>query len=90
MSPAATKNDDHLTTPIVRPRDAASGDYEGVPFVLSRTETFARDHELVREFPHLFQNADADRPEVEQATAAPGEKRGEAPARSKRGGRTAG
>jgi hypothetical protein len=62
----------------VQPIEAASGDFNGIPFVLSPNEIFAGDHELVRNYPHLFRPVEArrSRPEVEQATAAPGERRG--------------
>lgn len=34
------------------------------------------DHELVRRYPERFAPVESERPEVEQATSAPGEKRG--------------
>jgi hypothetical protein len=63
---------------LVRPIEAASGDHNGEPFVLSPREVFNSDHQLVRAYPHLFQPVEQtrDRPDVEQMTAGPGEKRG--------------
>lgn len=37
----------------------------------------AADHELRTAYPHAFKEGEAETPEVEQATAAPGEKRGD-------------
>ena len=63
----------------VRAREAATGDFNGEPFVLNPSEIFAPDHPLVRKYPHLFEPVEPSRqrPQVEQTTAAPGEKRGE-------------
>lgn len=60
---------------LVRPREAASGDYEGEMFVLNPNDLYRGSDVLVREYPHLFVAADRTRPAVEQATAAPGELR---------------
>lgn len=60
----------------VQPREPASGTHEGVPFVLTPRETFDASHPIVRAYPHLFEPARVSRPAVEQATAAPGERRG--------------
>jgi len=61
----------------VQPREAASGDYNGEPFVLNPNEIFHTEDDLVRAYPHLFKpvSASRERPRVEQATAAPGELR---------------
>lgn len=40
-------------------------------------ERFAEDHEMVKKNPQFFQRVQVDAPEVEAATAAPGEERGE-------------
>ena len=40
-------------------------------------ERFAADHEMVKTNPQYFQSLEVDAPEVESATAAPGEDRGE-------------
>ena len=63
---------------FVQPREPASGTFDGEVFVINPAEVFATDHPLVREYPHLFRPLEASRarPEVEQATAAPGERRG--------------
>lgn len=64
---------------FVQPKEPASGDYNGAPFVLRVGEVFAADHPLVREYPHLFKPLEAarQRPAAEQVTAAPGERRGD-------------
>lgn len=62
---------------LVQPIEAASGDYDGEPFVLNPNELFDEGHALVRAYPHLFRQAKASHPVVEQATEAPGELRGE-------------
>jgi hypothetical protein len=63
----------------VRPREACTFDHDGEPVVLSPNEIFNADDPLVRARPNLFKPLEASRqrPEVEQATAAPGEKRGQ-------------
>lgn len=65
---------------FVQPREPASGTFDGEPFVVNPSEVFAPDHPLVRAHPHLFKPLEAsrERPAVEQATAGPGERRGEA------------
>jgi hypothetical protein len=62
----------------VRPREPATGTFEGEPFVVNPSEVFAIDHPLVRAYPKLFKPLEPTRtrPVVEQMTAAPGEKRG--------------
>lgn len=67
----------------VRPREPAAGTHEGEPFVLNPREIFATDHPIVRAYPQLFRTIEESRqrPAVEQATAAPGEKRGTRPER---------
>lgn len=52
---------------------------EGVGVLeVKQGEKFADDHELVRLFPHRFRKVSNDgRPAVEDATAAPGKRRGE-------------
>ena len=61
----------------VRPREAATGDHNGEPFVLNPNEIFDADHPIVRAHPNLFMPVEPSRarPRVEQATAAPGELR---------------
>ena len=61
---------------LMQAREPASGTHNGEPFVVNPSDFFAADHELVRSYPHLFKPVEANRPDVEQATAAPGEKRG--------------
>ena len=65
------------TRKLVQPIEAASGDHNGETFVLNPNELFDSDHELVRAYPHLFRQTKATHLAVEQATAAPGEQRGE-------------
>lgn len=67
----------NTTTEYVRPREAATGDHNGEPFVLNPNEIFDADYPLVRKHPGLFMPVEPSRqrPSVEQATAAPGETR---------------
>lgn len=53
---------------------------DGSPVVVHARQTFLfDDDELVRRFPQNFQvSADHHRPDVEETTAVPGEKRGDA------------
>lgn len=61
----------------VQPIEPATGTFNGEPFVINPAEVFNADHALVRAYPHLFKPVEPtrDRPDVEQMTAAPGEKR---------------
>lgn len=63
---------------FVRAREPFSGDMDGTPFVVNPSEVLASDHPLVRKYPKHFVPLEEDRqrPQVEQATAAPGEQRG--------------
>jgi hypothetical protein len=63
---------------FVRPIEACTFDHDGEAVVLSPNQIIDADDPLVRARPHLFKPLEASRqrPEVEQATAAPGEKRG--------------
>ncbi len=66
-----------ITTEYVEVREAATGKApDGGPFVLSPGEVFASDHPYVHAYPDFFTPLQRERPTVEQATAAPGEKRG--------------
>lgn len=62
----------------VQPIEACSGKVNGEQFVLHPTEILSKDHPIVRAYPHFFRPVEGgrERPPVEQATAAPGEKRG--------------
>lgn len=64
---------------FVQPVQPAAGTVDGESFVLKRSDVFASDHPIVRAHPELFRPLEAthQRPCVEQATAAPGEKRGQ-------------
>jgi hypothetical protein len=64
---------------FVQAREPATGTHDGEPFVVTPAEIFAADHPLVRAHPHLFKPVEESRqrPAVEQATAAPGEMRGQ-------------
>lgn len=75
MAQAKTRTRDEYVQPI----EPASGTHDGEPFVVNPREIFAADHPLVRALPHLFRPVEASRqrPDVEQMTAGPGEKRGE-------------
>jgi hypothetical protein len=66
-----------ITSDFMRPREAATGDIDGEPFVLNPNEIFDADHPIVRAHPGLFMPVEPtrSRPSVEQATAAPGERR---------------
>jgi hypothetical protein len=61
-----------------RPAQACTGDFDGEPFVLNPNEIFSANDPLVRARPELFTALEStrQRPEVEQVTAAPGERRG--------------
>lgn len=59
---------------FVRPREAFTGDYDGVPFVANPSEIFADDHPLVKRHPDKFMPV-MERGAVATMTAAPGEKR---------------
>ena len=60
-----------------QPKQAAAGNYKGRDFILNPNFIYAADDELVREYPDLFKPIEPTRarPQVEQATAAPGEQR---------------
>ncbi len=60
--------------------ETAATQYGGVEYVVIKGQTFDDKHPLVKGRPELFQEVVADVPfvrggKVEQATAAPGEKR---------------
>jgi hypothetical protein len=63
---------------FVRPKEACTFDHDGEAVVLNPNEIFNADDPIVRARPKLFKPLEASRqrPDVEQATAAPGEKRG--------------
>jgi hypothetical protein len=63
---------------FVQPKEAAFFKYEDEDIVLSPNEIWNANDPVVRAKPDLFRplKATRQRPEVEQATAAPGEKRG--------------
>lgn len=67
------------TPRFVRPIEACTFDHDGEAVVLSPRDIISADDELVRARPELFKPIEPSRqrPEVEQATAAPGEKRGD-------------
>ena len=50
----------------------------GTDTTIRKGDLFLSDHEAVRRWPHLFRAVEVRRtePVIEQATAAPGEKRG--------------
>jgi hypothetical protein len=60
--------------------DTGAIDVDGVPYFVYRNRTRVRaDHPMVKNAPGLFKPVDADYDDVvEQATAAPGERRGAA------------
>lgn len=64
---------------FVRPREACTFDHDGEAVVLSPKEILRADDPVVRARPNLFKPLEPSRqrPAVEQATAAPGEKRGD-------------
>jgi hypothetical protein len=62
------------TTQMMRPREAFTGDHNGVPFVANPSEIFSADHELVRLHPDKFTPV-MERTAVTQMTANPGERR---------------
>lgn len=72
------------TVEYVQGVEPASGDWKNPetgakePFVVNPSTILRSDDPLVKQFPHLFKALETSRqrPAVEQATAAPGEKRG--------------
>ncbi len=64
---------------LVQVIDTAATQFQGVEYVVIAGQTFDAKHPLVRGRPELFREVVADvgavRAPVEQATAAPGEKR---------------
>jgi hypothetical protein len=64
----------------VRPRDSASGDLDGVPWVINPRQIFEADDPLVRAHPGLFQPVEPSfkkPPEIQDTAADPGRKRGQ-------------
>lgn len=59
---------------MMRPREAFTGDYDGVPFVANPSEIFADDHPIVRAHPDKFMVV-TERNAVATMTAEPGTKR---------------
>ena len=50
---------------------------DGTPVIVNRDRSYYdEEHELVRRFPQFFRPVEESRPDVEQATKEPGEKRG--------------
>lgn len=50
--------------------------YDGVEYTFNRNTLIHEDHPIRRKYPELFQLCRLNYTDVEQATAAPGEKRG--------------
>jgi hypothetical protein len=50
----------HVIDPLAlyRPRESASGDLDGIPFVVVPAQLYRGDHPYVQNFPHLFRAAD--------------------------------
>lgn len=68
---AAQKSDD---AQMVRPIQPATGDHDGVPFVVNPNMTFSADDALVKKYPHLFCPLEARRlgpPELSAAIMPP-------------------
>jgi hypothetical protein len=61
---------------FVTAKEPAFFTFEGEDVVINPTEIYRADMAMVRAKPHLFKPIQATRPDVEQATAAPGEVRG--------------
>jgi hypothetical protein len=63
----------------VQAREPATGTFDGEQFVLKPGEILAADHPIARAYPEFFKALEPSRqrPEVEQMTAGPGEKRGQ-------------
>jgi hypothetical protein len=57
--------------------DTGVVEIDGVPYSFTRGVTRLRaDHPIVKAAAHVFKPIDSSYPEIEQMTAAPGEKRG--------------
>lgn len=66
------------TSTHVEATETFSGDLDGAPIVIRKEMVISADDPVAKAFPQYFQplSPRRSRPEVEQATAAPGEKRG--------------
>ncbi len=71
------------STTVVVAKRAFSVDINGAPRSVKRGETFRKGHPVVEGREHLFKPFKVDN-EIEQATAAPGEKRRGGPKRGKK------
>lgn len=66
------------TTEMLVALDTGTVEIDGTPYQVQRGVTRLRaDHPIVRSAPGLFGPLQSSYPEVEQATAAPGERRGQ-------------
>lgn len=67
------------TREYVRPRDSASGDLDGVPWVINPRQIFDAEDQLVRAYPHLFQPVEPTSrpPDIQDTSAEPGRLRGQ-------------
>lgn len=65
------------TPRFVRPKEACTFDHDGEVVVLNPNEIISADDPIVRARPQLFKPLESSRqrPDVEQMTAAPGERR---------------
>jgi len=64
------------TSSLLMARESFIADLDGEPFDLKEGDLIEADHPLVRKHPDLFIAPHLRFPRVEQATAAPGQKRG--------------
>lgn len=60
---------------LVRPKQAFVCETLGYPVTLGPADILDDAHQIVRQFPDLFEPVTRNWPPVEQTTAAPGEKR---------------
>lgn len=74
----ATKEKPESAGALFAATESFNVDLDGYPQVVKKGELVREGHELLRRFPHLFEPARArfEFGEVEQMTAAPGERRG--------------
>lgn len=72
--PSAKEKSEH-----VQAKEAASGSVDGVAFVLKPGEILRADDPIAKKYPGFFKELEPQRrrPVIENATAAPGERRGE-------------
>jgi hypothetical protein len=70
------------TSDFMRPREAATGDIGGEPFVLNPNEIFDADHPIVRAHPGLFMPVEPSRQSAGRGAGDGGSRRANQPCRA--------